>query len=83
MCDCGNCSDGVCGKCRAVMKVVLGGLVLLNIYVWPMWKGGFDQWIQFFAVLVIIKGVLKFIMPGCPHCKADASGMKMTGKKGK
>ncbi len=79
----GECSDGVCGRCHAVEKVVIGALVLLNIYVWPMWKGGFDQWVQFFAALLIIKGVLKFIMPGCPHCKGDASGMKMGVKKGK
>ncbi len=75
----GNCSDGVCGKCHAAIKVVLGGLVLLNIYVWPKWIGGFDQWLAFFAVLFIIKGAIKFVMPGCGHCKP---GMP-SGKKGK
>ena len=76
----GNCSDGVCGKCHAVMKVVIGALVLLNIYVWPKWKGGIDQWLAFFAVLFIIKGAIKCVMPTCGHCKGD---MMPSGKKGK
>ena len=75
----GNCSDGVCAKCHAVMKVVLGALVLLNIYVWPKWTGGFDQWLAFFALLFIIKGAIKFVMPNCSHCKPEATA----GKKGK
>ncbi len=83
MCGGGNCCDGVCGKCHAVMKVVLGGLVLLNIYVWPKWIGNVDNWLAFFAVLFIIKGVIKFVMPNCPHCKTDMPGKMVSGKKGK
>ncbi len=72
----GGCSDGVCGRCHAVEKIAIGALVLLNIYVWPKWVGGFDQWVQFFAALFIIKGALKLIMPGCPHSKGEAPSMK-------
>ncbi len=76
----GNCSDGVCGKCHAVMKVVVGGLVLLNIYVWPKWTSWPNGWFAFIAVLLIIKGAIKFVMPSCGHCKGD---MMPSGKKGK
>lgn len=69
----------VCAKCRAGKLVILGALVLLNIYVWPKWIGGIDQWLAFFAVLLIIKGVIKFVMPYCPHCKPEMP----SGRKGK
>ncbi len=69
----GGCCGGACGKCRAGKKVLLGALVLLNIYVWPKWVGAVDKWIAFFAVLLILGGLLKFIMPCCPHCKAEAA----------
>ena len=86
MCGGGNCCDGVCSKCHAGKKVVLGALVLANAFFGP-WKvtSGADtltNWIAFFAVLFIIKGVLKFVMPNCPHCKAEMPA-KMSGKKGK
>ena len=79
MCCGGNCSGGVCLKCHGMKKVVLGALVLLNIYVWPKWTGNFDNWLAFFAVLVIIAGALKLVMPYCPHCKPEAA----PAKKGK
>ena len=78
----GDCMDGMCGKCRAAKLVIGGALVLLNIYVWPKWTANLNQWLAFFAVLLIIKGVLKYIMPSCPHCKAGASSMPGM-KKGK
>ncbi|MBI2144678.1 hypothetical protein HYU17_06070 [Candidatus Woesearchaeota archaeon] len=75
-CGGGNCSEGICAKCKAGKLVAIGGLVLLNIYAWPKWTGSFDKWLAFFAVLLIIKGVLKFIMPNCPHCKPEAPAKK-------
>ena len=71
----------ICGKCRGGKKIVLGLLVLLNIYVWPKWTGNIDNWLGFFAVLLIIAGVIKFAMPTCPHCKAEMSAKP--AKKGK
>ena len=62
------------------MKVVIGGLILLNIYV-IKWTGSFDKWAQFIAALLILKGVVKFVMPGCGHVKGDMG--KMPAKKGK
>ena len=76
----GGCSEGVCGRCHARKKVVLGALVLLNIYVWPKWVGSIDKWLAFYGVLAIIGGIVMFIMPGCPHCKEDMP-MKKMGKK--
>ena len=72
----GECIDGVCGKCRGMVKVIFGALVLLNIYVWPKWTANLNQWLAFFAVLVIVKGVLSLVMPGCPHCKTEMPAMK-------
>ena len=71
----GNCSDGVCAKCHAVMKVVIGGLILLNLF-FIKWTGTFEKWAQFIAVLFIIKGVIKFIMPNCSHCKPETMAAK-------
>lgn len=79
MCE-GKCDGGVCGRCHAGKKVVLGALVLLNIYVWPKWIGTFDKWMAFFGALVIIGGALMFIMPSCPHRKDEMPARKM-GKK--
>ena len=79
----GECIDGACGRCRAGKLVVIGALVLLNIYAWPKWTDWPNGWFAFIGVLLIIKGVLKFLMPSCPHCKGDAGMMKMGAKKGK
>ena len=77
MCMCGG---GMCGRCKAGKKIVIGALVLLNIYVWPQWIGTIDKWAMFVAVLSIILGVLMFVMPGCPHTKEDR-GIAKKGKK--
>ncbi len=84
---CGGC-EGMCGRCRACTKVVGGALVLLNAFVWPKWGvdaltpgAALTGWLSFIAVLAMLKGVVKFIMPGCPHCKADVA--KAPAKKGK
>ncbi len=76
MCMCG----GMCGRCKSGKKIVIGALVLLNIYVWPKWIGTFDNWVKFAAVLAIILGLLAFIMPNCPHMKEDTGAAKK-GKK--
>ena len=73
---CMNGGGCMCNRCSAGVKVALGALVLLNIYAWPKWIGNVDRWIAFFAALFILKGVLKFIMPSCPHCKAETPARK-------
>lgn len=73
---CGGCGDGMCGRCLAGKLVIGGALVLLNIYAWPKWTEWPNGWFAFIAVLLIIKGVLKFVMPNCPHRKAEAAPAK-------
>ncbi|MBI2145470.1 hypothetical protein HYU18_04070 [Candidatus Woesearchaeota archaeon] len=58
--------------------VIVGALLLLNAYVWPQWLG-LDGWVKFAAVLLIVGGIVKYLVPYCPHCKEDAK----PAKKGK
>jgi uncharacterized membrane protein HdeD (DUF308 family) len=51
-------------KCIGTMKIIVGILILLNAFVWPRWLG-IDGWISFFAVLVILCGIIKFFHPSC------------------
>jgi hypothetical protein len=68
-----ECCDNL--KCHAVMKVVFGGLLLLNAFVWPKWLG-LDGWISWIAVLVVLKGVLMFFHPKDKCCPTPKSGKK-------
>ena len=61
---------GMCSHCYGIMKVVTGGLLLLNGFVWPQWTG-IDGWIRWIAVLMIIGGLVKLFVPNkCPNCAA-------------
>ncbi len=51
-------------KCIGMMKIVVGVLILLNAFVWPRWLG-IDGWISFFAVLMILCGIVKLLHPSC------------------
>ena len=54
-------------------KIVFGALLLLNAFVWPKWLG-IDGWIAFFAVLIVIGGVVKLLHPS--YCEMPtARGM--------
>ena len=48
------------------MMVIGGALLLLNAYVWPKWLG-IDGWIMFAGVLLVLKGILRWLKPTCPH----------------
>ncbi len=74
--------DMMCGKCKGGMKIVTGLLLLLNAYVWPLWMG-IDGWVAWVAILMVLGGVLKFVLPACPHCAAMCSGMMESGAKKK
>lgn len=63
----------MCGKCKGGMKLVTGLLLLLNAFVWPMWLG-VDGWVSWVAVLMVLGGVLKLVMPMCPHCAKGMCG---------
>ena len=62
----GCCSKVMCGRCGAGLKIVTGLLLLLNVY-WLQWLG-IDGWIKWVAVLMVLGGVVKLVMPACPHC---------------
>jgi len=62
------------------MKIVVGALLLLNGFVWPLWMG-IDGWVKWLAVLMVLGGVLKLVMPTCPHCAAMCGGMGPGDKK--
>jgi len=53
-------------------KVVMGALLLLNGFVWPKWLG-IDGWVKFFAVLMVLFGLVHLI-GGC--CKKPAGKKK-------
>ena len=75
--------NGMCHKCGGVMKLVTGALLLVNAYVWPRWLG-VDGWVAFVAVLMVLGGFLKLVMPNtCPHCHAMQCGGDMPAPKKK
>ena len=72
-----NCHDGMCSRCSAGKFIVVGILVLAwNYYL----SGTFlaKDWPTFIGVLLVLKGFLKLVKPGCPHCEE-----KMPDKKKK
>ena len=72
-----ECHHGMCPKCHGVQKLVVGVLLLLNAFVWPMWLG-LDGWVKFVAVLMVLGGVLKLVMPArCPHCKGEMAPARL------
>ncbi|MDP3733641.1 MAG: hypothetical protein Q8R37_00260 [Nanoarchaeota archaeon] len=78
MFDC--CNESICSRCLGGKKVITGVLLLLNAFIWPRWLG-IDGWISFLAVLIVIAGVMKLLMPMCPHCRGMMMGKMMKGKK--
>jgi hypothetical protein len=69
---CEKCKDGYCRRCHGMFMGLIGVLILINICVWPQWTG-IDGWIGFFAVLMIIFGICKSVMPACNCCKKECS----------
>lgn len=64
---------GMCHRCHGIMKLVFGALLLLNAFVWPRWLG-IDGWVQFVAVLMVLGGFIKLVVPNkCPACNACAA----------
>lgn len=66
-------------KCKGIMKIVFGLLLLLNAFVWPLWLG-IDGWIQWVAILMVVFGVIKLVVPACKDC-ADGSCCSEPAKK--
>ena len=77
-----DCSDGICGKCRGGKKLVLGAILLLNVWVWPKWLG-VDGWLTLLGVLLVIGGVVKLAKPNCGHSDVSPAPVSKKGKKKK
>ncbi len=61
---------GMCQKCCGISCLLTGALLLLNAFVWPQWLG-IDGWVQFGAVLLVLCGFIKLVVPNkCPGCNA-------------
>lgn len=54
---------GHCPKCCGMNMLVLGILIILNAYY------GWLTWWYFLGGIIALKGLLKMLMPVCPHCK--------------
>ena len=61
---------GKCSACWSGMVVVVGLIVLANAY-WS-WL----NWGILIGLLLVVKGVLGFTMPNCPHCMPSSESMK-------
>lgn len=75
--------DMMCKKCHGTKHLVMGALLLLNAFVWPRWVGfdGAKSWVSFFAVLLVLGGFVKLVMPNkCPGC-ASLCAPETKGKK--
>lgn len=68
-----GCMMGVCNKCMGAMKVVVGLLILANVYFMRL------DWAVFIGGLLVVGGLAKLVMPSCGHCCDD----KVAGKKKK
>lgn len=72
---------GMCWRCHGIYKVVFGALLLLNGFVWPGWMG-IDGWVSWLAVLMVVGGLVKLLVPNkCPNCAALCG--PLNGKKKK
>ncbi|MBS3168698.1 hypothetical protein J4216_06225 [Candidatus Woesearchaeota archaeon] len=60
--------NNMCHKCCGVCSLIVGILILINMYLWPRWLG-VDGWVTFFGVLAILGGLIKLLIPNkCPDC---------------
>jgi hypothetical protein len=75
-----GCCDNL--KCHGTMKIVFGALLLLNAFVWPMWSG-IDGWVAWFAVLMVLGGVLLLFHPKNGSCCSVPPAAKAAKKKRK
>ena len=70
----------MCNHCYGIYKIVFGALLLLNAFVWPLWDG-IDGWISWLAVLMVLGGLMKLLVPNkCPNCNAIQSTMMSSTK---
>ena len=61
--------DGVCNKCHAMMKAVVGLVFVVNWLLMNKAGKGLDWWLLI-GILLLAGGVVKLMKPGCGHCEA-------------
>lgn len=66
----GYCNGGMCNKCKGGFKLVLGLLVLANVY-YLNWS-----WWTFLGTILVLGGIAKMVKPCCPHCDCNMSMKK-------
>lgn len=54
---------GMCHKCMGLKALILGVLILLNVYL-----VGLD-WAVFVGAVIALAGIVKMLMPNCSHCR--------------
>ena len=66
----GECCGDVCHKCMAGKLIVIGAvLILVSLYTtWNIWV--------VIGALFILKGILKWVKPQCPHCEVKPAEKK-------
>ena len=64
----------------AMRKLVLGLVILFNIYVWPKWMG-IDGWMKWFGLVFAVWGLYTFVAPS--SCPIGGCGMPAATKKRK
>jgi len=55
-------------KCKEIMKIVFGLLLLLNALIWPQWST-LTGWIAWISILMVVFAVVKMLMPQCKGCE--------------
>jgi len=59
-----GCCDPAHRRYKGVKKLIVGVLILLNVFIWPKWLG-IDGWITFFGALMILGGLVKLFWHPC------------------
>ena len=69
-----TCHDGFCAQCGARKYIIIGIIVLVTAIYWQPYI-----W-HVLGVILILKGLLKWAKPSCPHCESSSTPMKKAKK---
>ena len=69
-------------KCNGIIKIVFGLLLLLNAFIWPLWNT-LTGWISWVAILIVVFGVIKMVVPACKDCEGENCCCQEPAKKKK
>lgn len=57
-----ECHHGACHKCHSGKVLLLGVLILLNVWL------DIVSWWSFVGIILVLLGLIKWAWPKCPHC---------------